>query len=223
MIAKAMNARLGRWENFWATEQPNAVYLVEAADRFAKLVYLLANPVADHSGGPHQRLARGRLAPLNLSGSRDDGEATSRLLPSERQHARGGCPSIERPDGFEALSDAEWRVKLQTALRVEEERAREERRASRRGVLGRKAVLRAAPTDRPNTVEPRRGLRPYVACRNESRRVHELLALLAFRLERNDALLRSLAGERDVAFPLGTYRIRGFFGPPIRPAMTPAA
>src|SRR5207244_8768355 len=41
------NARLGRWENFWATEQPNAVFLVEDDDRFAKLVYLLANPVAD--------------------------------------------------------------------------------------------------------------------------------------------------------------------------------
>ena len=34
--------------HFWATEQPNAVYLVEPADRFAKLVYLLANPFADH-------------------------------------------------------------------------------------------------------------------------------------------------------------------------------
>src|ERR1700754_2564742 len=31
MIAKAMNALRGRWENFWATEQPNAVYLVEPA------------------------------------------------------------------------------------------------------------------------------------------------------------------------------------------------
>jgi hypothetical protein len=48
MIAKAMNARLGRWENFWATEQANAVYLVEAADRFDKLVYVLANPVTHH-------------------------------------------------------------------------------------------------------------------------------------------------------------------------------
>src|SRR5262249_28550468 len=48
MIAKAMNTHLGRWENFWSAEQANAVYLVEAADRFAKLVYILANPVAAH-------------------------------------------------------------------------------------------------------------------------------------------------------------------------------
>src|SRR5262245_22444980 len=32
MISKAMNALRGRWENFWATEQPNAVYLVESED-----------------------------------------------------------------------------------------------------------------------------------------------------------------------------------------------
>src|SRR5262249_33165800 len=48
MLARALNAHRGRWENFWAAEQPNAVYLVEDADRFDKLVYLLANPVADH-------------------------------------------------------------------------------------------------------------------------------------------------------------------------------
>src|ERR1700730_6303517 len=29
MLAKALNARLGRWENFWAAEQPSAVHLVE--------------------------------------------------------------------------------------------------------------------------------------------------------------------------------------------------
>jgi len=45
MIAKAMNARLGRWENFWAAEQPNVVHLVQAPDRFDKLLYLLMNPV----------------------------------------------------------------------------------------------------------------------------------------------------------------------------------
>jgi hypothetical protein len=42
MIAKALNAHWGRWENFWATEQTNVVYLVNDQDRFDKLIYLLA-------------------------------------------------------------------------------------------------------------------------------------------------------------------------------------
>lgn len=40
LVAKALNVHRNRRENFWATEQPNAVHLVEPEDRFAKLVYL---------------------------------------------------------------------------------------------------------------------------------------------------------------------------------------
>src|SRR5205085_4941838 len=34
MLAKVLNCHWGRFENLWATEQPNALYLVEACDRF---------------------------------------------------------------------------------------------------------------------------------------------------------------------------------------------
>jgi hypothetical protein len=124
---------------------------------------------------------------------------------------------IERPDGFEALSETERTAKLKDAIVREEERAREERRACGRGVLGRKAVLRAEPTDTPKTVERRRELRPQVACHDKCRRLRELDALIAFRAERYAALLRVLKGEHDVVFPHGTYRIRGFFltAPPL--------
>jgi putative transposase len=211
MIAKAMNARLGRWENFWATEQANAVYLVEPADRFAKLVYLLANPVAAHLVDRIADWPGASSLGLHLSG---------RSLTIERPRsffsADGTMPAevtlrIERPDGFEHLSESEWRQKLHDALTEEEERARVERRERGMGVLGRKAVLRAEPTDQPRTVEPRGGLRPHVACLNEARRMVELAALTAFRHARTAALVRALAGDLTVLFPFGTYRIRGFF------------
>ena len=96
-------------------------------------------------------------------------------------------------------------------MRAEEERAREERLARGARVLGRKAVLRAEPTDVPKTVAPRRALRPCVACLDKVRRVAELRALVAFRGERHAALVRHLAGELGVVFPPGTYRVRGFF------------
>ncbi|MBK6696367.1 MAG: hypothetical protein IPG50_29875 [Myxococcales bacterium] len=72
-------------------------------------------------------------------------------------------------------------------------------------MLGRKAVLGTAPTSRPRTVEPRRKLRPHVACRDKERRVHELSALRGFRKAYRDARLRWIAGESTV-FPEGTYR-----------------
>jgi hypothetical protein len=84
--------------------------------------------------------------------------------------------------------------------------ARFERERTGRRVLGRKAVLRASHTDRPSSVEPRRRLRPAVACRNKERRVAELGALRAFRAAYRQARLRFVAGERRVIFPFGTYR-----------------
>ncbi|MBK6694015.1 MAG: hypothetical protein IPG50_17690 [Myxococcales bacterium] len=79
MIAKALNAHWGRWENLWATEQPNAVYLVEAQDRFDKLIYVLCNPVADNLV---ERVAEWPGA------------------SSFGQHLRGTTRTIKRPRGF---------------------------------------------------------------------------------------------------------------------------
>ena len=118
---------------------------------------------------------------------------------------------IERPEGFESLTEDEWRAMLEDAVRREEERARKERMARGGSVLGRKAILRADPMDTPKTVEPRRKLRPCIACLDKTRRVRELGRLLAFRAERQASLSRYVAGETEVIFPHGTYRVRGVF------------
>ena len=212
MIAKAMNALRGRWENFWATEQPSAVYLVEPEDRFGKLVYLLANPVADHLVERVSDWPGASSLALHLSGR-------TKTVPRPRGFFRAdgaAMPAevtlrIERPDGFASLSDAAWTAKLHDAVRRAEESARQERAARGGRVLGRKAILRAKPTDAPRSVEPRRGMRPALACRDRARRIQELSALLAFRARRTAARLRYLADERDVLFPHGTYRVRGVF------------
>jgi hypothetical protein len=211
MLAKALNAHHGRWENFWSAEQASAVHLVDAGARFDKLVYLLANPVADHlvdrgsdwpgasSLGMHVS-GRTRTVPRPRGFFREDGpmpeEVTLRLEPLE---------------GFEALPEDAWRKLLLDAVRAEEERARAERLASGLPVLGRKAVLRTETTASPKTVVPRRTLRPHLACRDVARRVHALRELLRFRLERAAALIRHLAGEVGVVFPYGTYRVRSSF------------
>lgn len=217
MVAKAVNAFRGRWENLWATEQPSVVYLVESADRFAKLVYLLANPVSDHLVERVTDWPGASSYGLVLSG---------RTMTIKRPRCffreGGAMPDevtlrLERPQGFEGLTEAEWTAKVRDAVDDEERRAREKRRASGRGVLGRKAILRASPYDVPTSFEPRRRLRPHIACANERLRTEELMSLAAFRTQRRVTLRRHLAGERDLVFPYGTYLIRGIFlaaGPP---------
>jgi hypothetical protein len=219
MVAKTMNALRGRWENFWATEQPSAVYLVEDHDRFAKLVYLLANPVADHLVERVTDWPGASTYGMSLSGRSVTVKRPRCFFGDESSMPEEITLRVERPDGYGHLSDEEWAAKLKDAVGEEERRAREERLETGRRVLGRKAVLRVEPTDVPKTVEPRRGLRPHVACANEERRIAELDALVAFRHARCDALARLHAGEHAVLFPFGTYRIRGVF----RSAPPPAA
>jgi REP element-mobilizing transposase RayT len=210
MIAKALNAHWGRWENFWATEQPNAVYLVESADRLDKLVYLLANPVIDHlvervadwPGASSLRLTltNGTRTVRRPRGFfRDDGP-----MPDEV------TLRAQRPAGFEALEAKEWRDRISSELRKAEQAAAAQRGQNKTRVLGRKNVLRASHTDRPSTVEPRRGLRPCVACQSVERRKHELGVLMSFRRAYRQARVRWIAGHRRVVFPCGTFRLRTF-------------
>jgi hypothetical protein len=116
----------------------------------------------------------------------------------------------ERLRGYEHLSETEWREAILQAVLTIESQARSERAASGRGVMGRKRVLAVSPTDSPKTVEPRRTLRPHVACRNRDQRIRELVALRAFRLAHRAALTRFRAGERGVEFPYGTYGMLRF-------------
>ena len=46
LVAKCLNASMGRWENFWASEKPSAVALEKEEDVWDKLVYTACNPVA---------------------------------------------------------------------------------------------------------------------------------------------------------------------------------
>ncbi len=212
MIAKTMNAHLGRWENFWATEQPNAVFCVEAEDRFSKMIYLLANPVIDNLVDRVSDWPGASSFALHVSGR----QTITVKRPRAYFGANGKMPKeitlkIERLDGFEHLTDVEWTAKVKAALEAEEEKARVHRRVSGVRVLGRRAVLETSPFSIPKTAAPRRNLRPHIACKNAVRRVLELTALIRFRERRLASLARHLAGDLRVLFPYGTYRLRRAF------------
>ena len=210
MIAKALNAHWGRSENLWATEQPNAVHLVDAEARFEKLVYVLANPVADFLVERVADWPGASSFALHLSGRTEIVKRPVGFFRDEGPMPPQVTIQLERIDGFNHLSAAEWSTMVAGAVRVEEDRAREARLQKKIRVLGRKAVLRAAPTDRPATIEPPRGLRPSVACRDPVRRAHALRTLIGFRAEHRAAMRRRMTGDAAVEFPSGTYRARLF-------------
>ena len=168
---------------------------------------MLANPVADHLVDRVTDWPGACSLPQHLWGLPKTVKRPPGFFREDGPMPDEVTLRAERPDGFEQLSEREWVDMVAAAVRAEEDRARAERAEKKLRVLGRKAVLCAEHTDRPSTVEPRRGLRPYLACRNTGRRVSELRALKAFRAAYRGALRRYVAGERRIVFPAGTYRL----------------
>jgi hypothetical protein len=87
-----------------------------------------------------------------------------------------------------------------------------------RSVLGVRGVLAQKPSARPAPGEPRRTLKPRVACRNKWRRIEVLLRVREFPRAHRRALEAWKAGIRDVLFPAGTWAMRVFYGARCAPA-----
>ena len=202
LVARAVNASLGRWEAFWAPNSYSAVTLVSPSDIVDKAAYALANPAA-------AGLVRsGRLWPgLWSPPERVGGEPFEVSRPKHFFDPKGVLPEkaslqLEPPAGFTA---AEFREQLAASLAERETAAVAEARG---GFLGIARVLAQSPTARPRPGEPRRGLNPRVAGRDKWKRIEALGRLVAFLRSYRQAWNARRAGETSVVFPPGTYLLR---------------
>ena len=206
LVARAINCSLGRWESFWDPDSYSAVRLETPEDVLAKMIYVLANPVAAGL------VRRGREWPgLWSDPSRIGRGAIAVERPKEFFREAGPMPpsaelELHRPPGFE--SDESFLEALSGGLREAEERAAADLRREGRPFLGVAGVLAQKPTARPSSGEPRRGLSPTVACRNKWGRIEALLRLAEFVSAYREALAAWRRGVREVLFPPGTWRMR---------------
>jgi putative transposase len=208
MVAKTMNARWQRSENFWSNEETCVTRLVTNQDIFEKVIYVLCNPVAadlvdrleDWPG----------VSSLNQLSKKAKAHRRPRLyfqqdgvMPEEAE-LRSMVPSrITKNESTDA-----WWDRVRKAVRARVETLRQVRKDEKRRVLGRKAVLSMPHTAAPTTEKPKGGLRPCIACKDPERRKLELAALKQFRAVYDDARLRLAAADRRAVFPYGTYRMR---------------
>jgi putative transposase len=197
LVARAQNASLGRWEAFWAPNSYSAVALASPQDILDKAAYVLANPVAAGL------VLRAREWPGLWSGPEMVGGGALRV----RRPGHFFNPKGTAPPGFGSAE--EFRALLEAAV------AQREAEAARGsgGVVGASRVLAQRPTARPAAEEPRRGLRPRVACRDKWKRVEVLGRLVAFLRCYREAWEARRSGERAV-FPAGTYLLRVMHGVP---------
>jgi REP element-mobilizing transposase RayT len=202
IVAKALNAFHGRWENFWAPDTYSAVKLSTTSDILDKVTYVLANPVVAGLV-PH-----GREWPGLWSAPEQIGTAIEVRRPDLFFSRNGTLPEkitlrILRPPGFQSTES--FRRDLATALAEREKLAARQHRGRFLGVAG---VLAQDPTRRPRSSEPRRALNPRVAARDKWKRVELLQRLVAFLHAYHKAWLARRAGRPKVIFPYGTYHLR---------------
>jgi REP element-mobilizing transposase RayT len=211
LVARALNASLGRWEAFWAPDTYSAVALSSPSDVVDKAAYVLANPVAAGLVGAGSAWPGLWSAPERIGG---DAYVVKR--PEHFFDPKGVLPDevtlhLTTPPGFDSAE--QFRGELQRALEVLEAEARS-RHHGRRGFLGVARVLAQKPTARPASGERRRSLNPRVAGRDKWKRIEALGRLVEFVRSYRSAWKERCAGDMAVVFPHGTYLLRVLHGVP---------
>jgi REP element-mobilizing transposase RayT len=211
LVARALNASLGRWEAFWAPGSYSAVKLVSPADVVDKIAYVLANPVAAGLVGSGSAWPGLWSAPERIGG---DEYVAKR--PAHFFDPKGDLPGeislhLTTPPGFD--SPQQFRTQVGRALELQEDAARSHWRG-RGGFLGVARVLAQRPTARPAPGEPRRKLNPRVAGRDKWKRIEALGRLVEFLRSYRAAWNARRAGDTSVLFPHGTYLLRVLHGVP---------
>ena len=210
LVARAVNASLGRFEAFWATGGSySAVEPIDPRDVVAKAAYVLANPVAaglvqrgaDWPGlwsSPEQISSGKRLAYRPKHFFASDG-----LMPAEV-----GLELTPAP-GFSA---GDFRSQVSEALARLEEQHRRQLAAEGRRFLGVARVLAQSPFARPKPGEPRFEMNPRIAARDKWRRIEAIQRLKTFIAQYRQAWAARRSGEANVLFPAGTYALRLLHG-----------
>lgn len=209
LLARCMNVRLCRWEKFWSDEQTNVVHLADAETLFEKMVYCLTNPVKDHLVDKVFNWPGVNSLRHQLSGTPMVVQRPSWFFDPEGKMPEQVEIHFKRPQQFAHLTEQQWRDKLRKAVETVEHQAAQERRDNAAvRIMGRKAILRQSPFSSPKTRTRRRGLKPTLASRDKQRRADLLKAHKRFQQRYRHAYQRLRAGERDVLFPYGTYKLR---------------
>jgi putative transposase len=207
MVAKVMNDRWGRSENFWSSHETCVTRLVSIQDILEKVVYVLCNAVAaDLVDHVHDWPGSSSLGYMG-------GKTTTHRRPKYYFRQDGAMPEVvtlraKVPSRItKHESTASWWERVRKAVAEREKTLRERRAEKKRRVFGRKAIMRVRHTDAPQTPSTKGKLRPHIACKNKKRRIQELEALQAFRKAYREARESWAKGKRRVTFPFGTYRL----------------
>jgi REP element-mobilizing transposase RayT len=202
LIARAVNAAHGDFENLWSTSQTSLVECAEADDVTDKIGYTMANAVtAGLVRHGHHWPGLKRVWPQPPKSYKRPHFFFSDDMPDEVTLV------MHRPEGYEG-TDEQVAAELREAVDRAENEARDEADREGRRFLGRRAVLRQSRHASATTRERRFGISPRVAAKNKWRRVELLQRNRAWDIDYDAALVEWRSGNREAVFPYGTYKMR---------------
>jgi REP element-mobilizing transposase RayT len=210
LVARAINASLGRFEAFWASGGSySAVEPIDPCDVVAKAAYVLANPVA---AGLVQRGADWPglwSSPEQISSGKRLAHRPKHFFASDGYMPKEVGLELSPPPGF---TSSEFRAGISEALGRLEEQHRRQLASEGRCFLGVARVLAQSPFARPRAGEPRFEVNPRIAARDKWRRIEAIQRLKTFIAEYRQAWDARRKGEANVLFPAGTYSLRLLHG-----------
>jgi putative transposase len=222
LVARAVNAHQGRWENLWSSDKTSLVRLDSRQDVISKAEYILTNVVA--AGLVDTGTKWPGLRSTAADALRNKGRVFARPKRFFRDGDKASLPDtasidVVVPPQFQDVEPRVFVDELQQRVRAREQQLREQLKADGRTFLGVRRVKAQRFDNRPKTRAPRRRRNPTVAARDKAQRIAQLAALTEFRQRYREARRAWLRGDRVVVFPAGTLLLARM--PGVRVEATP--
>ncbi len=218
-IARFVNCTLGHFGAMWeGGARPNYCVLPQGGDVMDKLVYTLANPVNAGLVKEHH------LWPGAISNAAQIGKGSITTKRPKKYFAKTDDPDLLTRElvltpipGAGVLSPEAYGKLVSERVAAEEVRIREEREARGLPWFGRRKCLEINPYDAPVKPWTPFSRRPKVASKNDEARRYRILRQKRF-VELHDSAKKEFRkGNREVAFPEGTFFLRVYFKIAIEP------
>lgn len=219
-IARGLNASKGEFESIWDDRQGSRVECEEPNDLMGRIAYTMANPVeaglvrygSSWPGVRHCWPRKPIVAAKPTKFFRSVEQGGEWPMTAELTFAR--------PPGYDGLSNDELAAIIKLAVETREAKFRLEHDAKKLPFLGREKVLAQSRYASPSTKETRFGISPRIACHDKWKRIERLELRQQWEPIYSQIRDKWIAGESDVLFPYGTYKLRVEQGVPCMPAPT---
>ena len=213
-LAKATNQKRKRSGAMWENEKTSGVEVLDPEKALETAAYILMNPT--RAG----LVSEGRLWPGHRSSPRAVLSGPRVITrPNEKYFSSGKKPetvtvTYHVPPGYDPDKPEVWVRDLEAKVAAQELEVQQEMKAQGRKFLGASAVRRQSWDSQPKTQEPRgpgKKINPRFASSCKELRRGAIEAYRLFLVDYAEARAAYIAGDHEVLFPYGTYKLRREF------------